>query len=56
MATLAGISQAGLEGLCRALGVAARDVKISALGGGLYERSYRLSSDEGDWVVRSAPA
>ncbi len=52
MATLAGLSEAGLEGLCRTLGVAARDLKISALGGGLYERSYRLSSDEGDWVVR----
>jgi thiamine kinase-like enzyme len=52
MATLAGLSQTDLEALCRTLGVAARDLKISALGGGLYERSYHLSSDEGDWVVR----
>ncbi len=52
MAALAGLSRAGLERLCRTLGVAARDLKISALGGGLHERSYRLSSDEGDWVVR----
>ncbi len=52
MATLAGLSQTDLEALCLTLGVAARDLKISALGGGLYERSYHLSSDEGDWVVR----
>ena len=52
MATLAGLSQTDLEALCRTLGVAARDLKISALGGGLYERSYHLSSDESDWVVR----
>ena len=52
MAALAGLSRAGLERLCRTLGVAARDLKISALDGGLHERSYRLSSDEGDWVVR----
>ena len=52
MATLAGLSQAGLETLCHTLGVAARDLKITTLGGGLYERSYRLSSEGGDWVVR----
>lgn len=52
MITLAGLSQADLDRLCRTLGVAARDLKITTLGGGLYERSYRLSSDGGDWVVR----
>ncbi len=52
MVTLAGLSQAGLESLCRTLDVAVRDLKVTALGGGLYERSYRLSSDGGDWVVR----
>lgn len=52
MATPAGLSQADLASLCHTLGVAARDLKIAALGGGLYERSYRLSSDAGDWVVR----
>ncbi|MEE8093628.1 MAG: phosphotransferase [Gammaproteobacteria bacterium] len=52
MVTPAGLDQADLDRLCRTLGVAARDLKITALGGGLYERSYRLSSDGGDWVVR----
>jgi len=52
MTPSASLSQAALESLCRTLGVSVGELKITTLGGGLYERSYRFSSDEGDWVVR----
>ena len=52
MATPASLDQEDLASLCRSLGVSAHELKLAALGGGLYQRSYRLSSDAGDWVVR----
>jgi len=52
MAMLTDLSRTDLESLCNTLGVSAHDVAVTALSGGLYERSYRLSSDQGDWVAR----
>ena len=46
------LSHARLENLCGALGVAAEEVSVTALSGGLYGRSYRISSAQGDWAVR----
>ena len=45
-------SHARLESLCRALGVAAEEVSVTALSGGLYGRSYRISCAQGDWAAR----
>jgi len=49
---VAKLSHACLESLCRTVGIAAEDVSVTALSGGLYGRSYRISSAQGDWAVR----
>lgn len=46
------LSHARLESLCRTLGVDAEEVSVTALSGGLYGRSYCISSARGDWAVR----
>jgi len=52
MLRLTGSEQHQFLDLCEVLGVAAGSVTVRPLSGGILNRSYRLSSAVGDWVVR----
>ncbi len=49
---MVGLCHIHLESLCCSLGVSVGDVDVTELSGGLYGRSFRVSSDRGDWVAR----